>query len=125
MMGAPIFEVVFKDPNVLSLLGPKILRFYDFANKPEKPTYPYATFQNYAGSPQMFLGTLPDVDTFSLQIDIFSLSSSESRNIALAIRDAIEPHSYITRWGDQVLDDETKSFRYSFDVDWMVLRQSS
>lgn len=122
MMTAPIFSVLMQSPDVMQLLGPTILRFYDFANKPEKPTYPYGTFQNYAGSPQMFLGTLPDVDTWSIQVDIFSKTSNEARTIAQAIRDAIEPHSYITRWGVQVQDDDTKSYRYSFDVDWMVLR---
>ena len=122
MMNAPIFAVLAASPDVMKLLGPTILRFYDFANKPEKATYPYATFQNYAGSPQMFLGTLPDVDTFSLQIDVFSKSATEVRAVALAIRDAIEPFSYITRWGVHVQDDDTKSYRYSFDVDWMVLR---
>jgi len=122
MMNAPIFQALMASPDVMNLLGPTILRFYDFANKPEQPTYPYGTFQNYAGFPQMFLGTLPDVDTFSIQIDIYSKSAAESRNVALAIRDAIEPHSYITRWGVQVQDDDTKSYRYSFDVDWMVLR---
>ncbi|PPC64883.1 hypothetical protein C1Y41_04555 [Pantoea sp. ICBG 1758] len=121
-MNAPIFEVLAQSPDVMKYLGPTILRFYDFANKPEKATYPYGTFQNYAGSPQMFLGTLPDVDMFSLQVDVFAKTAAEARNIALAIRDAIEPHSYITRWGDHVQDDETKSYRYSFDVDWMVLR---
>jgi len=121
-MNAPIFEVCQKSPEVMSFLGPKILRMYMFYSKPEKATYPYATVQNYAGSPEMYLGTLPDVDTWSLQIDVFSLSFNEATSVAKAIRDAIEPHSYITRWGVQTLDDDTKSYRYSFDADWMVLR---
>jgi len=122
MINAPIFEVLFQDPTVLKLLGPKILRFYSFDNKPEEVVPPYGTFQNYGGAPEQYLGTLPDVDTWSFQVDIYAKTAAEVRTIATAIRDAIEPHCYITRWGVQVIDDDKKYFRYSFDVDWMTLR---
>jgi len=122
---APIAQVLFNDPTVMSLLGPKILRFYNFGNQPiTNPVYPYAVYQNYAGSPENYLGTLPDADTFSLQVDVYSPKGDECVNVAKAIRDAIEPHSYITRWGAQEVDNSKQPliFRYSFDVDWMVLR---
>jgi len=121
-MNAPIFEICATNAEVLKVLGPSMIRMYMFDARPEKLTYPYATVQNFAGSAEMYLGTLPDVDTWSIQVDIFAKSTTEAKAVAKAIRNAIGPHSYITRWGIQSIDDETKSFRYSFDVDWMVLR---
>ncbi|NIG13018.1 DUF3168 domain-containing protein [Pantoea sp. Al-1710] len=119
---APVFETLFKSADLLALLGPTVMRLYEFGNKPVVPTYPYATYQNYAGDAQQFLGNLPDVDSYSIQFDIYSKDASSLRSIALAMRDAIEPHAYITRWGMQGIDDDSKCYRYSFDVDWMVLR---
>ena len=43
-------------------------------------------------------------------------------SIAAALRDAIEPHAHITRWGGSSRDEKTKRYRYSFDVDWHVQR---
>jgi len=120
-MMAPVFEVCSKNDSVIALLGSP-LRLYPFANIPQKVIYPYARWQNYGGSAEQYLGNLPDVDTFSFQMDVFGPSAAVVTNIAKALRDAIEPHAYITRWGDQTRDDETLSLRYSFDVDWIVLR---
>lgn len=49
----------------------------------------------------MYLGTLPDYDSFSLQVDVYADTVSSVTAVAKALRDAIEPHAYITRWSDQ------------------------
>jgi hypothetical protein len=42
--------------------------------------------------------------------------------VALALRDAIEPAAYITAWLGEAIDPDTKNNRFSFQVDWIVLR---
>ena len=121
-MIAPIFSVCAASASVTALLGSSPLRIYPFGLKDDDVIYPYAVWQNIGGAPEMYLDTLPDYDTFNIQVDIYADTVTASTAVAKALRDAIEPHAYITRWGDQVRDPDTKRYRYSFDVDWIVKR---
>ncbi|EIC82081.1 DUF3168 domain-containing protein [Serratia sp. M24T3] len=121
-MIAPIFTVCSASAAVTALLGTNLLRIYPFGLKDDAVIYPYAVWQNVGGAPEMYLGTLPDCDSYTIQVDIYADTVPSLQAIAKALRDAIEPHAYITRWGDQDKDPETKRYRYSFDVDWIVTR---
>ncbi|MCP2232879.1 DUF3168 domain-containing protein [Erwinia aphidicola] len=121
-MIAPIFTTCAASADVRALLGDTTVRLYPFGKNPETPTYPYAVWQNITGGPENYLGTRPDADNYTLQVDIYANTDSEVIAVARALRDAIEPRAYITRWGEQEQDSETKRYRYSFDVDWIVLR---
>ncbi|MCY1313369.1 hypothetical protein D9M70_638860 [compost metagenome] len=57
-----------------------------------------------------------------MQIDIYADSAASARTAAKTLRDAIEPHAHITRWGGESRDPETKNYRVSFDVDWWTPR---
>ena len=84
--------------------------------------YPYVVWQNVNGAPENYLGQRPDADTWSLQVDAWADTPDEVIAVAAALRDAIEPHAHITRWGGQERSPETKRYRYSFDVNWIVKR---
>lgn len=122
-MIAPLFPVCAASLAVTALLGakPKV-RIYPFGENPEKPVYPYVVWQNVGGASPMYLDTTPDVDSFSLQIDVYADTGAQAIAVAAAVRDAIERHAYITRWGGQSIDPDTKKYRYSFDVSWIVKR---
>lgn len=51
-----------------------------------------------------------------------NLAPVETRDVAKAIRNAIELKATITRWGGDSHDPKTQTYRYSFDVDWLVPR---
>ncbi|WAT06489.1 DUF3168 domain-containing protein [Rouxiella badensis] len=121
-MMTPIFSVCAAAPAVTALLGTMPVRLYPFGMQDDKVTYPYAVWQNVSGSPENYLGTRPDIDSFTLQVDVYADTAAQAVTVAKVMRDAIEPHAYITRWGDQERDTETKRYRYSFDVDWIVKR---
>lgn len=121
-MIAPIFAVCAASPAVNALLGGQTLRLYPFGTQNDNIIYPYAVWQNVSGSPENYLAQRPDADTFSLQVDAYADTPDEVIAVAAALRDALEPHAYITRWGGQEQDTETKRYRYSFDVDWIVSR---
>ncbi|MFS9418108.1 tail completion protein gp17 [Citrobacter sp. C411] len=121
-MIAPVFAVCSTDPKVKELLGAHPVRLYPFGMLDDVLVYPYAVWQNITGSPENYLAQRPDADFFTLQVDAYADTVDEVISVATALRDAIEPHAHITRWGGQERDPETKRYRYSFDVDWIVNR---
>ena len=121
-MIAPMFTVCAASPDVNRLIGGDTLRLYPFGMQDDNVIYPYAVWQNISGSPENYLSRRPDADTFTLQVDVWADTPDEAISVAAALRDAIEPHAYITRWGSQDIDSETRRYRYSFDVDWVVMR---
>lgn len=121
-MMAPIFEVCSASAGVIGLLGNMPVRLYPFGQYDGEIQYPYAVWQNIGGDPPQYLDRVPDYDSYSLQVDIYAKTAGEVMAVAKALRDAIEPNAYITRWGGQTRDTETKTYRYSFDVDWLVKR---
>jgi len=121
-MIAPIFPVCSSSAAVNALIGGDRLRLYPFGLQDDDVIYPYAVWQNISGEPENYLSHRPDADSFTLQVDVYANTPDEAIAVAAALRDAIEPHAYIARWGDQTRDSETKRYRYSFDVDWIVLR---
>ncbi|MCK7279262.1 tail completion protein gp17 [Enterobacter hormaechei] len=121
-MIAPIFSVCAASPPVVALLGGDTLRLYPFGQQDDAVVYPYAVWQNVTGLTENYLAHRPDADSFSLQVDAYADTVDEVIAVASALRDAIEPHAYITRLGEQEKDPETKRYRYSFDVDWIVTR---
>ena len=121
-MIAPIFAVCAASQAVNSLIGGDTLRLYPFGLQDDNVIYPYAVWQNISGEPENYLAQRPDADTFTLQVDVYADTPDQAIAVAAAVRDAIEPHAYITRWGGQEKDSTTKRYRYSFDVDWIVKR---
>lgn len=121
-MIAPIFGVCAASAAVTALLGSDPVRLYPFGQQDDALVYPYAVWQNVTGLPENYLAQRPDADFFTLQIDAYGDTADEVIAVASALREAIEPHAYITRLGEQEKDPETKRYRYSFDVDWIVTR---
>lgn len=125
-MYAPVFATV-DVPSVQALLktGTGPLRFYLFGKAPQNSTLPYAVWQTAYGTPENYLDRVPDVDSFGIQIDVYaspSQGASVARNVAQALRDAIEPHAHITSWRGDSTDPQTLNCRFSFDADWWVYR---
>ncbi len=123
MMIAPIFKVCASSQAVTALIGANPVRLYPFGLQDDNVVYPYVVWQNIpGGGPENYLDRRPDADSYTLQVDVYADTVTAATSVAMALRDAIEPHAYITRWGGQSRDPETKRYRYSFDVDWIVLR---
>lgn len=121
-MFPPIFEVCKADSTVTNLLGINPTRIWPFGQAPEGVTLPYAVWQLVAGSPENYLSGRPDIDGFTLQIDVYAATGSSARAVGKALRDAIELNAYIVRWGGESRDNETNRYRLSFDVDWLTPR---
>lgn len=121
-MFAPIFSICAASTAVKAELGASPVRLYPFGFAPQGVELPYAVWQQVGGAPENFIGGVPDIDLFAVQVDVYATTETEARDAAKALRDAIEPHAHITRWGGEWTDPDTLHKRYSFDVDWHVKR---
>ncbi|MBH3451298.1 DUF3168 domain-containing protein [Pseudomonas putida] len=122
-MTPPIVQACLQSPAVTALLGAGTgMRLYSFGEAEQGVTKPYAVWQIVSGSPENYLAGRPDLDSFTLQVDVYATTGDKARQVRDAIRDAIELDAYVTRWGAEGRDPETENYRASFDVDWMVHR---
>lgn len=122
-MYPPIFAVCAAEPAVQAALGTAPLRLYPFGEAPQGVALPYAVWQTVNGSPENYLGGRPDMDQFTLQVDVYGSGIDSVRNAASALRYAIEPVAHIVSYGGEGRDPDTKNYRYSFTVDWWVNRE--
>lgn len=123
-MFPPIYPAVANSPACVALLktGTGPVRFYQFGLAPQNVPKPYAVWQRVFGAPENYLGQVPDIDSFTVQIDVYAGSADSARSVALALRDAIEPVAYITSWLGESIDPDTKNNRFGFQTDWFVPR---
>ncbi|WP_373203270.1 tail completion protein gp17 [Citrobacter amalonaticus] len=121
-MIAPFFSVCSVNLKVKELLGDDPVRIYPFGMHDDGLVYPYAVWQNIDGEPENYLKQNPDIDRYSIQVDVYGDTDEDTIAVARALRDAIQSKAYITRWNAQGRDPETLKYRYSFDVDWLVNR---
>lgn len=121
-MYPPIFAIASADATVTSLLGSDPVRFYSFGNAPEGVELPYAVWQTVSGSPENYVTNTPDIDSYYVQVDVYSNTVTTARSAAEALRDAIEPSAHIVAWRGESRDNTTRRYRYSFDVNFITAR---
>lgn len=125
-MYPPIFLVCSAVPAVTAVLGVAPVRLWPFDSAPAQGddfyALPYAVWQTVGGSPENYIDTTPDIDSHTLQVDVYDLDASSARAAAEALRNAIEPHAHIVSWRGESFERDTQLYRYSFDVDWWVPR---
>lgn len=114
-MFPPIYQIAAADAGVKAVLGsPPDL--FAFGDAPQGASRPYAVWQTISGVPENYLGQRPDMDSYRVQVDVYSLDSAQARVIAKALRDALEPHAHIVAWRGESRERETRLYRISFDV---------
>lgn len=122
MPAAPIFAVCSSDADVRALLGVTPHRLYPFGEAPEGVAKPYVVWQLVTGSPENYLSGRPDIDGFTLQVDVYAATASSARSVTDAIAHAVELVANVVSWGGESKDAATKLYRSSFDIDWLVPR---
>ncbi|WP_165856734.1 DUF3168 domain-containing protein [Marinobacter sp. JSM 1782161] len=121
-MTPPIFQVCAANAAVTALLGTGPTRLFPFGEASQDVALPYAVWQIVGGQPENFLGQAPDIDSVMLQVDVYADDVAGAREVARALRDAIQGHAHIVAWRGESRDDDTNHYRYSFDIEWWVQR---
>ena len=120
-MYPPIFELCEVDADVITNLGDPV-RLFIFGDAKGTTLKPYAVWQTIGGAPENILNGTPDIDEFTIQVDVYSDSKESTRNVAKALRNVIEQHAHIVFWGGEGRDPVTRNHRYTFRADWFVER---
>ena len=118
-MFAPIYETLAMDPVVVALLGDP-LRVFSFGETEGPADQPYVVHQEVSGQPENFLGDIADLDNHSIQIDVYSPDRTLSKQVAKAVRDALEKVAYTVSGAATSREPDTRLFRVSFDVSLFV-----
>lgn len=121
-MNPPFFTTVNVTAVRAVFLEGSELRVYPFGDSPQNGNKPYAVWQTISGSPENYLGGLPDMDNWVVQVDVYAEEVSDANDGAEVLRDALEPVAYITAWRGTSREPETRLYRYSFDVEFQTPR---
>jgi hypothetical protein len=121
-MYPPLFAIVSVENGVQSAFGTNPVRVFPFGGAPEKVALPYAVWQVIGGTPENYIGSLPDMDTFLVQVDVYAKTAQSARSGAEALRDALEPNAHVVSWRGESQDQTTKNYRYSFDINFLTAR---
>ena len=119
----PIFTLCELSTACQSLLGDSTrLRVFPFGLAPQNGDRPYAVWQVISGVPNNHLGDIPQSDIMVITVECYAKTIDTARQVAAAIRDAIQTECYITAWRGDNFDDDTGLFVVSFDAEWVVPR---
>lgn len=122
----PVFQYAQSDETVRTLLGGNPTRFWPFdsAPQPEHPGYclPYSTWQLVYGSPDNYLGGLPDSDNPGIQVDAWAQTPSGARAVMIALRNSLEPYGMVVAYNGEDRDPRTGLYRASFTIEFWVDR---
>lgn len=121
-MNPPFFATVNVSAVRAVFLEGSVLRVFPFGEAPQQVNKPYAVWQTISGSPENYLGDLPDMDNWVVQVDVYAKEVSDANDGAEALRDALEPVACITAWRGTSRETDTRLYRYSFDVEFFTSR---
>ncbi|OHV12120.1 tail completion protein gp17 [Kushneria phosphatilytica] len=120
-MYPPVFKTCSGKSAVTAVLGTDPVRLFP-TEAPQGVSTPYATHQIASGMPYNYLAQRPDTDRFTIQIDVFASDQGAAHEAADALIHAMEGAAYVTSYNLNERDEDTRNWRFSFDVDWIVPR---
>jgi hypothetical protein len=124
-MTPSIFALVAASPACVALIGtPPLMRFYSFAEAQQPTARPYAVWQMVTSVPANYLGQLPDTDDARVQVDVYADSQATANALAIAVRDAIEPHAHMINASDRARDPVTRSYGYLMEFEFFTPRDT-
>lgn len=123
-MTPTIFQIISATTSVTDLLGTNPVRFFPWDQAPEKSGKPYATY-TYQGLPENTMDKVPQIDDFDTQVDVWAQTGAECLNVAIAIRDVVEPLAHMTSFGQALREPGTELYRLRMNFDIFTPRPSN
>jgi hypothetical protein len=118
----PVFQTLKTSETVKAIVGTNPPRIYRHGAAPQDVTRPYITWQLVAGVPENHLSGLPQIDRQTVQVDCWHPVDSGVEQLALAVRDVIEPVAHMTIAPIDSRDVETRLFRVTLQFDFFAPR---
>ena len=116
----PIFTLLAQNASVKAVLGDP-LRVFSFGEVEGQPVQtPYLVWQQVAGTPFNYITDVPDLDNPTTQLDVYATGRTEARDVFRAVRDVLEKEAKLVNGPTESREAETKLFRVSFDLDWVI-----
>ena len=117
----PVFQTLKASAAVKNIVGQNPPRIYRHGSAPQDTSQPYITWFALP-APENTLSELPIVDRVSVQIDCWHQTDAGVETLAVAVRDAIEPHAHMTATLMDLREPETRLYRISLTFDWWLDR---
>lgn len=117
----PIFVTLKASAAVKSMVGTNPPRIYSHGEAPQGVQDPYITWFALP-SPENTLSEAPKVDRVGVQVDCWHRAAAGVEALAVAVRDAIEPHAHMTATLMDQREPETRLYRISMQYDWWLDR---
>ena len=117
----PVFQTLKASTAVKSIVGTNPPRIYRHGSAPQDTSNPYITWFALP-APENTLSEAPLVDRVAVQIDCWHQTDAGVESLAVAVRDAIEPHAHMTATLADLREPETKLYRIALQFDWWLDR---
>lgn len=113
-----VYPLLTGDAAVSAIVGNRVYQ----TEAPEPVIRPYVVFSLPSSVPLNTLSCNPEMDDQRIQVDCWSESQTESRQLGEAVRNALETvtHIVLGPWADR--DPDTKMFRWSMDAEFFEPR---
>lgn len=120
----PVYQVLTASSAVTAIAGARI---YGSGQATQEASQPYVVWQIVSMVPENTLSCVADSDNFRVQIDCYAESEPVAKNLAIAVRNAIEGVADIAlAWNgyENGTDQQpsTALYRWSMDAIWMIER---
>lgn len=118
----PIFPILAASSTVTNIIGTNPVRAYRHGAAPQDTSKPYVTWSLISGLPDNTLSELPKVDRLTFEVDCWSMDGTQVENLAIAVRDALEPFCHMTGMPLNNREPETKLYRIALQFDYWLDR---
>ena len=105
----PIYTLLAASSAVADVFGTPI-RVWPWAEAREGADLPYATWTVIAGTPENYLGQMPDIDSIRVQVDVWAGTGTDCTAAATVLRDELEPRAHMVQFGNMIRDPETRVY---------------
>ena len=115
----PVYQTLTAVPAIVALVADRI---FGSGIATQGETRPYIVWQIISASPDNNLSDTPEQDAQRVQVDVYSISEQVCRQLETLVRNALEAQMHIVfgPWSDY--ESETKLYRWSQDVSWLLDR---
>jgi hypothetical protein len=111
-------HILIADTATNAIVSGKVFR--TFAE--ETPVAPYIVWTIISGVPENNLSDLPDIDDARIQVDCYSGSQKQSRQLGEAAQAALEPLGYVVFGPVESREEETFLYRRTIDLEFWTAR---